>query len=254
MTPRPPRRDDPADLRAFDRVCERLGGFDAALDFEFVDGFLCALAAGPHVPPVDDWLPLLFDDTFDRVFADPDDRAQAMRALQQRLKVLADQLDAEALIAAPDRLRLEPLVAAPVAAGADGADAALPPPGARWADGFVHAVAAWPALWHVAADDPDRASFDALLATVDALRGRPLPVAGAASGDAAGEPATVPAGVAPPTRDDAIDAACWAVQDLRVLFVDRAPVTAPRRVDKTPGRNDPCPCGSGRKYKKCCGA
>ncbi|MCJ7750823.1 MAG: SEC-C domain-containing protein [Armatimonadetes bacterium] len=19
------------------------------------------------------------------------------------------------------------------------------------------------------------------------------------------------------------------------------------------GRNDPCPCGSGRKYKKCCG-
>ncbi|WP_320534411.1 SEC-C metal-binding domain-containing protein [Robbsia andropogonis] len=20
------------------------------------------------------------------------------------------------------------------------------------------------------------------------------------------------------------------------------------------GRNDPCPCGSGRKYKKCCGS
>lgn len=24
-------------------------------------------------------------------------------------------------------------------------------------------------------------------------------------------------------------------------------------VEKTPGRNDPCPCGSGKKYKKCCG-
>ncbi|MBD5560427.1 MAG: SEC-C domain-containing protein [Clostridia bacterium] len=23
-------------------------------------------------------------------------------------------------------------------------------------------------------------------------------------------------------------------------------------VDKRPGRNDPCPCGSGKKYKKCC--
>jgi uncharacterized protein len=23
---------------------------------------------------------------------------------------------------------------------------------------------------------------------------------------------------------------------------------------KVPGRNDPCPCGSGRKYKRCCGA
>ena len=25
------------------------------------------------------------------------------------------------------------------------------------------------------------------------------------------------------------------------------------RQQKTPGRNDPCPCGSGKKYKKCCG-
>jgi len=28
------------------------------------------------------------------------------------------------------------------------------------------------------------------------------------------------------------------------------PAPAPSR---PPGRNDPCPCGSGRKYKKCCG-
>jgi preprotein translocase subunit SecA len=42
----------------------------------------------------------------------------------------------------------------------------------------------------------------------------------------------------------------------------RAAATAPQKTDKpkqivkqTPkvGRNDPCPCGSGRKYKKCCG-
>lgn len=26
----------------------------------------------------------------------------------------------------------------------------------------------------------------------------------------------------------------------------------PRTVDKKPGRNDQCPCGSGKKYKKCC--
>jgi hypothetical protein len=26
------------------------------------------------------------------------------------------------------------------------------------------------------------------------------------------------------------------------------------RKEKLPGRNDPCPCGSGKKYKKCCGA
>lgn len=27
----------------------------------------------------------------------------------------------------------------------------------------------------------------------------------------------------------------------------------PKKAEKKPGRNDPCPCGSGRKYKHCCG-
>jgi preprotein translocase subunit SecA len=27
----------------------------------------------------------------------------------------------------------------------------------------------------------------------------------------------------------------------------------PVRAGKKVGRNDPCPCGSGKKYKKCCG-
>ncbi|MBW1707552.1 MAG: SEC-C domain-containing protein, partial [Deltaproteobacteria bacterium] len=27
-----------------------------------------------------------------------------------------------------------------------------------------------------------------------------------------------------------------------------------KRKGKKIGRNDPCPCGSGKKYKKCCGA
>jgi len=36
----------------------------------------------------------------------------------------------------------------------------------------------------------------------------------------------------------------------RSLREGPAPVTAGPKV----GRNDPCPCGSGKKYKKCCGA
>ncbi len=26
----------------------------------------------------------------------------------------------------------------------------------------------------------------------------------------------------------------------------------PVHIEKSPGRNEPCPCGSGKKYKKCC--
>lgn len=28
---------------------------------------------------------------------------------------------------------------------------------------------------------------------------------------------------------------------------------SPKSSEKTPGRNDPCSCDSGKKYKKCCG-
>jgi uncharacterized protein len=37
------------------------------------------------------------------------------------------------------------------------------------------------------------------------------------------------------------------------LLYSRAPTMAPRRRGTAKiGRNDPCPCGSGRKYKHCC--
>jgi SEC-C motif-containing protein len=40
----------------------------------------------------------------------------------------------------------------------------------------------------------------------------------------------------------------------RWYFVDGDVVPAsPAARAKTPGRNDPCSCGSGKKYKKCCG-
>lgn len=44
-------------------------------------------------------------------------------------------------------------------------------------------------------------------------------------------------------------------EDGRWLYVDGQvnPKGAPRQTSKV-GRNDPCPCGSGQKFKKCCGA
>ena len=36
-------------------------------------------------------------------------------------------------------------------------------------------------------------------------------------------------------------------------YVAMANAHTPVKVGKKPGRNDPCPCGSGAKYKNCCG-
>jgi len=57
-----------------------------------------------------------------------------------------------------------------------------------------------------------------------------------------------------------------ARQERKLRYVHPANATAPNasstapsankphHAAKEPGRNDPCPCGSGKKYKKCCGA
>ncbi|HLL12194.1 MAG TPA: SEC-C metal-binding domain-containing protein, partial [Rubrivivax sp.] len=37
-------------------------------------------------------------------------------------------------------------------------------------------------------------------------------------------------------------------------WVDFAPRPTTHRVESAPGRNDPCPCGSGKKFKRCHGA
>ncbi|MEA3427753.1 MAG: PBPRA1643 family SWIM/SEC-C metal-binding motif protein [Thermodesulfobacteriota bacterium] len=39
------------------------------------------------------------------------------------------------------------------------------------------------------------------------------------------------------------------ITDLEILLNPQKPKIAEKKV----GRNEPCPCGSGKKYKKCCG-
>ena len=255
IAPARPRQNNEAELKAFDTVCERLSGFDDEISFEWVDGFLAALAAGPQLPPQDDWLSALCGDAFERAFADPEDRAQALQALQVRLKVLCQQLDAQALQDDPEALRLDPLLAewsdedrAKLAEqeGVGAEEAAAVQTGALWAEGFLDGVEAFPALWDEPHEEEDAALFGQLIDQVAALMIPP----------AAPEYAEHVAQFYPkgePTRDELLAEACWAAQDLRLYWVDHAPKPATRRVEPTPGRNDPCPCGSGKKYKKCHG-
>jgi uncharacterized protein len=256
MNPLRPRIQTGAELNAFDQTCERIAGFDDQFSFERVDGMLCAMAATPHSVEPAEWLPALFGDAFERAFGDPEAQAQALRALQVRLAVLRSELDPEALFDEPDYLRLEPLVAEWDDEGRrklveeDGfseEDAALAQTGIEWADGFLHVVQALPKIWTLPEHEEAAAVFEQSFKQIEALLLPP------GSDDYRTHVvASYPKGA--PTRDDLLAEACMAVQDLRMYWVDFAPKTETRRVEATPGRNDPCPCGSGKKYKKCHGA
>lgn len=46
----------------------------------------------------------------------------------------------------------------------------------------------------------------------------------------------------------------WQFRDGKTLYSGPSEKPKPVVRDAAPGRNDPCSCGSGKKYKKCCGA
>ena len=51
----------------------------------------------------------------------------------------------------------------------------------------------------------------------------------------------------------------WRAIDKAAMRINKLPEPTfspqpPRRTGETPARNDPCPCGSGKKYKRCHGA
>jgi uncharacterized protein len=253
---RPLRDSTEAELEAFTTVCDRLAGFDERVGSEWVDGYLTAVAAGLVVPPFETWIQAMAGDAYDRAFADPEDRARAEVALAGRLAVLRGQLDAESLDDDPDHLRLSPLMVAwtdddrAQAAAEHGlapAQAAEFVTGADWADGFFAALDARPGAWPDAASDESRDLLKSLAAQVHALR---LPE----GSDALRDHLAATYGAEGADRDRLIDEACFAVQDMRLWAVDHAPRPETRRVEKAPGRNDPCPCGSGKKFKKCHGA
>lgn len=253
---RPLRDSTDAELEAFTTACDRLGGFDSRVGAEWADGYLTALAAALRMPPFEEWIAKMAGDAFERAFADPEDRAQAERALSGRAFVLREQLDPESLDEQPDHLRLSPLMvawseedraAAAKEHGLSAEDARELVTGADWADGFFAALADFAADWPEQVDEEAQSLFSELAQQIHALR---LPE----DSDVLRQHVELFYRGEAVDRERLIDGACFAVQDLRLWSVDNAPRPETRRVDKAPGRNDPCPCGSGKKYKKCHGA
>jgi uncharacterized protein len=122
--------------------------------------------------------------------------------------------------------------------------------GAVWAEGFMDAVVALPQVWAEPADEPSAEMYGALLDQIAALM---IPPSHEAYAEHVARYYTRDGVPDAPTRDELVAEACFAAQDLRLFWMDRAPKPETRRVEATPGRNDPCPCGSGKKYKKCHG-
>jgi len=248
-----------AELDRLQQLAEQLSGFDERVSLEWLDGAMTALAAGPRAKTVAEWRDALLGDAWGRAFADPQSEREAMAVLQARWSVLLKQLDPELLMDAVDELRLAPVMLewtdddktrlveeGTIAAGSE--DDEIPLTGEIWAHGFMDVVQGFPDDWR----EPDESAEEGIADAYDEVLARiamltlhdPADLAKTLEEMYPGEKLE---------RDDLIQEALYAVQDLRCYWVQNAPKPATRVVGNVPGRNDPCHCGSGKKFKKCHG-
>ena len=245
--------------------------YDETPQWEFCEGFMAALICCRRPIPQSEYLDVLLaigDDTLPAVvaaegtpddaggsFADAAQREQFLHIWNQRwaeiqtaLDTPTESLEGEAAYL-PEVMDVRGAVAAlSETERAEMADDPLPSFGQVWALGFMFVVEAWPDEWVPPSDKKAAKWHDVAMQAIVAL-----------TEDDEGEPELSPFDDdGPPSmsadRLNAFADAVWSVYDLREIWRGIGPrVETVRRAD-VPGRNDPCYCGSGKKYKKCHGA
>lgn len=252
-----PRMSTEDEIEALDAVCQRMAGFEENISLEWLDGYMTALIAGPRRISHDEWLPRMAEGVFTRTFADPADAEAATQVIDARWQVLAHQLDPEQIVEDPDVLRLAPLMIELsdedkqrlVAEGHVKPEELhlLEQTGEVWAVGFLDATRDFPADWPEADLETEEGQLfdECLLRVVTLTLDDEEELKEICEELYEGETLS---------RDELIHEALYAAQDMRLYWLDHAPKPPQRRVGELPGRNDACPCGSGKKFKKCHGA
>jgi uncharacterized protein len=224
---------------------------DTIPTWEFCEGFMAALICCRRAIALDEYLPVLLAVPFANAvqqghFVDLWTRRwlQVTQALAAPIVALDDAsayqpevLDARAVFAAlpePERAAL--------------AEAQVPSFGQLWAQGFMAVVTAWPEEWVGSRNKQAIQWRTAALDYVVALTQEDTDVPTLSAFEDAKGPPTVSA-----RRMKAFGDAIWAVYNMHDMWRKLGPRIATVVKTTTPGRNDACVCGSGKKYKKCCG-
>ena len=235
--------------------------------WEFCDGFMTAVICSRRPIAPAEYLPMLLGDGAELevaegeplpllpAFADAAQQARFLELWDRRWNEIVTQLDTDVKTLddertfQPEAMDMRGAVASlPEAERAEMEGQEIPSFGQVWALGFMFAVENWPEDWATPRDKEAAQWLDGALESIDAL-----------TEDDTGKPEIcMYAEDGPPStsqeRLEVFGEAIWGVYDLRQLWRSLGPRQETIVKGEQPGRNDPCPCGSGKKYKKCCGA
>jgi uncharacterized protein len=214
-----------------DRLSEFLDDIGApAMNVESLDGYFAALICGPETVLPSEYLPQVWGENFS--FNSNDQATDILDLLMRHW----NSITAELL-----RTQKEPHVYLPILLeGGDGIAR-----GNSWAQGFLRGVTARAGSW---SELIDRDEYGGPLLPIMLLAHENDP-----------DPALRPKPVAPDEREELLQLMSAGLTQIYRYFVPhrqspgRTALHLPlRREGAKIGRNEPCPCGSGRKYKQCC--
>ena len=224
-----------------DRLHELLNAIPAewdAMTIAELDGYVAALIVCPDMVMPSEWLPGVWGE--DHAFADTAEAEATIGAVMGHYNRIALEL-AEAPEDYAPVLEIDP----------DGGDTLWEP----WIDGFEQAMRLRPDAWEEIAlsdDEEASASISMIVALNDFCYGR-----SEFTEEAEDELGRMAPGLIP---EFVRNLNAWTKSrhmgkgasgnPFEAGFDSREPPAFGRKV----GRNEPCPCGSGRKYKRCCGA
>lgn len=233
---------------------------DETPQWEFCEGFMAAVICSRRCIDAAEYLPVLLGTPADGDTPDPESGSFASEAQRERFLALWNRrwnevvtaLDAEvnliedARCYCPEVMDIRAAVAEmPAEEQAVFRREDLPAFAQVWALGFMYAVESWPAEWTAPRDKDAAKWLDSALQAVVAMTEDDT---AAPEVSPLGEDGAPSASIA---RLNAFGEAIWAVYDLRELWRALGPRVETVLKAALPGRNAQCPCGSGRKYKKC---
>ncbi len=243
------------DLERLDHLLETHAVPHDGMSLEMLDGFLSALIVSPELVMPSEFMSAIWN--HEPVWANESEALDAYRLVMglwndivSRLQIEFGEDDEEAHAAAMPLLAYPSVAEQPLGSPADdehdpfaGAPSDFPL-AAAWALGFLRGVDFRQQAWERWAEQHEFVEEDLGMIEMLALF----------STEQAEELGMDPDDI--PDFHSRLEAAAELpamLQDLDALRREQLRPQPVRRAE-TPGRNDPCPCGSGKKFKVCCGA
>ncbi len=217
------------DLDRLSALLHALPAENMPMTLSELDGYMAGVLACPDKIPPSEWLPLVWGETGEANFPDQKTAEATIGAVMAHYNAVAQAMTRSRWI--------EPIFAVD-----PNSDEVMWEP---WVDGFTHAMRLRPDAWDGLldqADDETRAAIIFLMALQDIYTGQNK------------------------FTDEEIDEIDLEAPDLipnclaTILHQSRPELSLKRanipgmpfKAGLRQGRNDPCSCGSGRKYKNCC--